>query len=103
MERVLRENNERMLKVITEQLSQTVIANREKGTFPSQPDTSPKGGTSFDSTPDTFRKVNAIITLRSAKKIDNHVGDDLNENQIHLLLLILMILDSTRRMSLLLL
>ena len=50
------------------------MANREKGTFPSQPKTNPKGGTSSDSTPDTFRKVNAIITLRLEKEIDNHEG-----------------------------
>jgi len=52
-----------MLKVITKQFAQTAIANREKGAFPSQPETNPKGGTSSGSTPDTFRKVNAIVTL----------------------------------------
>jgi len=36
-------------------------------------------GTSSNSTPDTFRKVNAIITLRSEKEIDNYVGNNLNE------------------------
>ena len=55
------------------------MANREKGTFPSQYETNPKGWTSSDFAPDTFRKVNAIITLRSGKEIDNHVGDNLNE------------------------
>jgi len=79
MERMLRENNKRMLKLITKQFSQTAIANREKGTFPSQPETNPKGKISSGSTPDTFRKVNAIITLRSGKEIDNHVEDNLNE------------------------
>jgi len=37
------------------------------------------GGASAGSAPDTFRKVNTIITLRSEKKIDNHIGDNLNE------------------------
>ena len=76
MERMLTENNKRMLKLITKQFSQTAIANREKGTFPSQPETNPKGKISSGSTPDTFRKVNAIITLRSGKEIDNHVEDN---------------------------
>jgi len=79
MEKMLRENNGRMLKAITKQFSQTVIANREKGTFPSQPETTPKGGTSSNSNPITFRKVNAIITLRLGKYINNHVGDHFNK------------------------
>ena len=55
------------------------MGDREKGTFSCQPETNPKGGTSFDSAPNTFRKVNAIITLTSRKEIDNHMGDNLNE------------------------
>ena len=42
MERMLKENNERILRAITEQFSQLTVANREKGTFPSQPETNPK-------------------------------------------------------------
>jgi len=34
MERMLKENNKRILRVITEQFSQFTMANREKGTFP---------------------------------------------------------------------
>jgi len=55
------------------------MANIEKGTFPSKPETNPNGGTSSGSTLDIFRMVNAIITLRLGKEIDNHVGDNLNE------------------------
>ena len=79
MERMLREDNERMLKTITEQFSQSAIGNKEKETFPSQPKTNPKGGTSFSSTSNSFRKINTIITLKSGEEIDNHVGDNSNE------------------------
>jgi len=79
VKRMLKENNERIIRAITEQFSQSIMANREKGTISSQPETDPKGGTSSDSAPDTFRKVNAFITLRSRKEIHNHVGDKLNE------------------------
>jgi len=47
------------------------MANRKKKTFSSQPDTNPRGGTSVGSTPDTFKRVNTIVTLRSRKEIDN--------------------------------
>ena len=70
------------------------MANRKKGTFPSQSETNPEGETSSDSTPDIFRKVNVIITLRSGKEIDNYVGDNLNEKSNIPLLLPLMILES---------
>jgi len=35
VEKMLKENNERILRVITEQFFQSATANREKGTFPS--------------------------------------------------------------------
>jgi len=76
---MLRKNNERMLKSITEQFAQSVIANRKKETFPSQPEAKFKSGTSSYSALNTFQKVNAVITLRSTKEIDNHVGHNLNE------------------------
>ena len=61
------------------QFSQSTIANREKETFSSQPETNPKSETSSNSAPDTFKKVNAIINFRLKKENDNHVGDNLNE------------------------
>jgi len=66
---MLRQNNGRILEAIAQQFSQTAIANKEKGTFPSQPETNPKGGTSFGSTANIFRKINAIITLRLEKRL----------------------------------
>jgi len=43
MERMLKENNKRIIRAITEQFFQFAMANREKGTFPCQPETNPKG------------------------------------------------------------
>jgi len=79
IEIMLKENNKRILRAITEQFSQSAMENNKKGTFLSQPETNPKGGTFSDSAPNTFRKVNAIIALRSRKEIDNHVRDNMNE------------------------
>jgi len=44
----------KMLKAIIEQLSQSAMANKEKGIFSSQPQINPKGGTSSFSAPNTF-------------------------------------------------
>jgi len=41
MERMLKENNERMLEALTEQFSQFAIANKEKETFLGQLETNP--------------------------------------------------------------
>jgi len=68
-----------MLKEIIEQFFQSAMTNKEKRTFPSKPETNPKGRTSSSSIHDTFRKVNATITLSSGKEIDNHVRDNFNE------------------------
>jgi len=65
---MLGENKERMLKSTPKQFSESVRANREKGTFSSQLESNPKFGTSSGSASDIFRKVNAIITLRFEKK-----------------------------------
>ena len=37
MERMMRENNEKMLRVIIEHFSQFAMVTREKDTFPNQP------------------------------------------------------------------
>ena len=79
MEKMLRENNERMLSATVEQLCEFAQAQKEKGAIPNQSETTSMGGASAGSAPGTFRKVNTIITLRSEKKIDNHIGDNLNE------------------------
>jgi len=91
-----------MRKTLAAQFSQSAMINREKEIFPSQPKTNPKGETPSGSAFNTFKKVNIITTLRSRTKIDNHVGNNLNENLIHLLLLLLIILESPKRMSILL-
>jgi len=51
------------------------MSNREKGTFPSQPEANLRGGSSSSFDPNDVRKVNAIILLRSGKKVDTHVGE----------------------------
>ena len=65
MKTMLRENNERILRTIIKQFSKIAIANREKETFPGEPETKPKDGAFSSSATNTLRKVNAIITLRS--------------------------------------
>ena len=55
------------------------MSNREKGIFPSQPEANPRGGSSPSFDPNDVRKVNALISLRSGKKVDTHVG----EQQVH--------------------
>jgi len=40
------------------------MANREKGTFSTQPENDSKGRNSYGSVPDNLRKVNTVITLR---------------------------------------
>jgi len=49
--------------------------NREKGTCPSQPEANPRGGFSSSFDPNDVRKVNVVISLRSGKKVDTHVGE----------------------------
>jgi len=46
MERMMRENNEKMLREITEQFSEFAMANRETSIFSCQPETNHKGGSS---------------------------------------------------------
>jgi len=73
MIRELKESNERMMTTMSEQFSQLVMSNREKGIFPSQLEVNPRGSSSFD--PNEVRKVNAVITLWLGKKVDTHVGE----------------------------
>ena len=75
MIRELKESNERMMRTMSEQFAQLAMSNREKGTFPSQPEANPRGGSSSSFNPNDVRKVNAVISLRSRKKIDTHVGE----------------------------
>jgi len=79
MERMLRENNERMLKAITKQFSQSAVAHREKETFLNQPEAKLKGEISSDFAPESFKKVNATLTLKIGKEINDHVGDTVKE------------------------
>jgi len=74
----MRENNGKMLRVMIEQFSQFAIVNKVKGTFFSHSEIDLKGGTSSSSVPDNLRKVNAIITLRLGREVDNYMGDSFN-------------------------
>ena len=74
MIRELKESNERMMRTMSEQFAQLAMSNREKGTFPSQPEANPRGGSSSSFDPNDVRKV-AITSLRSGKKVDTHVGE----------------------------
>ena len=66
--------------MMTEQFSQLASSSRKIGTFPSQPEVNPKNHAS----PSSFnpseleRKMNAVISLQSARDIDNQVRN-LNE------------------------
>ncbi|KAF5179684.1 hypothetical protein FRX31_030729 [Thalictrum thalictroides] len=65
----------------------TTIAKRPKGSLPSQPKPNSKGKGVYE--PSTLTQhVNAITTLRSGKKVDNHVKyvpelDKSVEDEIH--------------------
>jgi len=79
MTRELKESNERMMKITIEQFAQLAMSNRDKGVFPNKPEVNPRGDycPSFD--PNGIRKVNAIISLWSGKKVDSHVVEQ-NDN-----------------------
>jgi len=67
---------EEMMRMMIEQFSQLASSSRELGTFPSQPEVNPKGYTSssWAANPnESMRKVNAVISLRSGREIDNQV------------------------------
>jgi len=63
------------MKTMSEQSTQLAMSNREKGVSPSQPEVNPRGGSSSFFDPNDVRKVNAMISLRSTKKVDTHVGE----------------------------
>ena len=71
MIRGLKESNERMMRTMSEQFAQLAMSNRKKGTFPSQPEANPRGGSSSSFDPNDVRKVNAVISLKSGKKVDS--------------------------------
>ena len=76
MERMIREFKElkeRMMKIMSEQFTKLVMANRKKRVFPSQPESNLRGGSSFDL--NNAQKVNVVIFLWSGKTIDTHVGE----------------------------
>jgi len=64
-----------------EQFAQLAMSNREKGTFPSQQETNPRGGVFILFYPNDVRKFNVVISLRLGKKVDTHVGDQ-QENEL---------------------
>ena len=68
---------EKVMRTMAEQLSQLVLANREKGTFPSQTEPNPNVGTSSMRPPvqDNVKRVNAITSLRSGRLIDHKLED----------------------------
>jgi len=75
VERMINANMERMIRMMTEQFSQLAPSSRELGTFPSQSEVNPKGNASSSSgnPNELVRKVNAVISLRSGREIDNQV------------------------------
>jgi len=68
----------KMMRMVTEQFFQLASSSGEPGTFPSQPEVNPKGlispPSSRSSSSENVRKINAIISLRSGRKI-NQVGN----------------------------
>ena len=50
MIRELKESNERIMRTMSEQFAQLAMSNGEKGTFSSQPEANPRGGSSLLST-----------------------------------------------------
>jgi len=64
-----------MMRTMSEQFTQLAMSNREKGTFPSEPEANLRGGSSSSFDPNDVRNVNAVISLRSGKKVDTHVGE----------------------------
>src|SRR5688572_6626083 len=69
-----------MMKQMHENFSQLMLANRNKGTFTSQPKVHSNGqaspSPSFD--PNKVRGLNVVITFRSRKEVDNRVGKTVN-------------------------
>ena len=64
---------------MSEQSAQLAMSYRKKEVLPSRPESNPRGGSSFD--PNDVRKVNAIISLWSGRKVDTHVGEqNVNES-----------------------
>ena len=61
--------------MMTEQFSQLASSSREPDTFSSQPEMNPKGyaSSSYGEPNKPVRKVNAVISLRSGREVDNQV------------------------------
>ena len=73
VERMINANMEKMMRMMTEQFSQLVSSSREPDTFSSQPEMNPKGyaSSSYGEPNKPVRKVNAVISLRFGKEVDN--------------------------------
>ena len=67
MERMIKANIERIMRMMTEQFVQLTSSSGKPGTFPSQPELNPKGHASSSSSnhSEPMTKVNALITLCS--------------------------------------
>ena len=68
------------MKTMLEKLSQLVIANKEKGTFPSHTEPNPNVGPSSMRPPvqNNVKRVKAITSLRSGCFIDHNLEDLVN-------------------------
>ena len=75
LDRMINANMERIMRMMIDQFSQSALSSREPGTFPSQPEVNLKGYacSSFGNPNEPVRKVNATVSLRSGREIDNQV------------------------------
>ena len=75
VERMINVNMERMIRIMTEQFFQLALSSRKSGTFPSQPEVNPKvhASSSSGNLYEPVRKVNAIVSFRSDRGVDNQV------------------------------
>ena len=62
------------MKIISEHFAQLNMSNKEKATFPNQPEVNPNGGPSYFDL-NNVRKVNIVIPLRSDKETCTHLAE----------------------------
>ncbi|PKA55602.1 hypothetical protein AXF42_Ash006804 [Apostasia shenzhenica] len=70
-------NLEKTLHNVSSQLAQLLVQTREKGTLPSQPEPNPRNQVVIrdpSSSSEANRGINAVITLRLGRQINNKVG-----------------------------
>jgi len=72
-----------MTKTMSEQFTQLIMSNREKGVFPIRQEMNLKGGSSSSFNPYDVQKVNAVISLRSGKNFDTHMGGKMRMIPLH--------------------